>query len=130
MATATTTSKFDRAAIMRAAHHYAQMYRGRDWSYAFLLQTGLRNAWATEKAGLTPAQRRADAVAAEIDALRYKTLRYDIVAERRRLDAEAAELRRQIEVTRQVEALSFGPIRLDGSAARASLQAQLAALAA
>lgn len=37
---------FSRSEIMKAAHRYAKSYRGRDWSYAFLLAAGLKAAWA------------------------------------------------------------------------------------
>ncbi|MBN9242134.1 MAG: hypothetical protein J0I98_05015 [Mesorhizobium sp.] len=83
---------FDRAAIMNEAHRYARMYAGREWSYTKLLSWGLKAAWKEAKEGKTAAQRRADAIRAEIDALQYKTLRYDTVAMRRHLETELAAL--------------------------------------
>lgn len=83
---------FDRTAIMNEAHRYARMYAGREWSYAKLLSWGLKAAWAETKDGKTPAQRRAEAIRAEIDNLKYKTLRYDTVAMRRRLETKLAAL--------------------------------------
>jgi len=83
---------FDRTAIMNEAHRYARAYAGREWSYAKLLSWGLKAAWKQVKDGKTPAQRRAEAIRAEIDALQYKTLRYDTVTMRRRLENELAEL--------------------------------------
>lgn len=83
---------FDRSAIMNEAHRYARAYKGRQWPYAYLLKHGLKFAWAQAKDGKTPAQRRAEAIGAEIDALKYKTLRYDTVAMRRRLENELAAL--------------------------------------
>lgn len=83
---------FNRSAIMKEAHRYAQAYKGRDWSYAYLLKHGLKIAWAAAKEGLTPAQRRAEAIRTEIDNLKYKTLRYDIVTMRRNLEAELANI--------------------------------------
>lgn len=81
---------FNRSEIMKAAHRYAQAYKGREWSYAFLLKQGLKAAWAEAKDGLTANERRAASIRAEIDALQYKTLRYDTVAMRRRLETELA----------------------------------------
>jgi len=83
---------FDRSEIMKAAHRYAQAYKGRDWSYAKLVSWGLKAAWAAAKEGLTPAQRRAEAIKGEIEALSYKSLRYDIIPTRRRLEAELSAL--------------------------------------
>jgi len=83
---------FDRAAIMNEAHRYARMYAGREWSYAKLLSWGLNAAWKQAKDNKTPAQRKAEAIRAEIDALQYKSLRYDTVAVRRRLETELAAL--------------------------------------
>ncbi len=83
---------YNRVEIMKAAHRYAQMYRGRDWSYAYLLKHGLKNAWAVAKEGLTPAQRRAEAIKAEIEALAYKPARYDIFPTKLRLEAELSAL--------------------------------------
>ncbi|CAM5579683.1 hypothetical protein ATER59S_05066 [Aquamicrobium terrae] len=83
---------YNRAEIMNAAHRYAQMYRGRDWSYAYLLKHGLKNAWAVAKEGLTPAQRRAEAIRAEIEFLSYKPARYDIIPAKLRLEAELSAL--------------------------------------
>ena len=83
---------FTRSEIMKEAHRYAQAYKGREWSYAYLLKHGLKYAWAKAKDGKTPAQRRADAIRAEIDSLKYKTLRYDIVTMRRNLETELAAL--------------------------------------
>ncbi|MBN9250929.1 MAG: hypothetical protein BGO03_11995 [Mesorhizobium sp. 61-13] len=81
---------YHRSDIMKAAHRYAQAYKGRQWSYAFLLKHGLKTAWAEAKHGLTTNERRAASIRAEIDALQYKTLRYDTVAMRRRLETELA----------------------------------------
>lgn len=81
---------FNRSEIMKAAHRYAQAYKGRQWSYAFLVKHGLKAAWAEAKDGLTANERRAASIRAEIDALQYKTLRYDTVAMRRRLVTELA----------------------------------------
>lgn len=81
---------FDRSAIMKAAHRYAQAYKGRDWSYASLLKQGMKTAWAEAKDGVTANDRRAAAIRAEIDALQYKTLRYDTISMRRRLETELA----------------------------------------
>ena len=83
---------YNRAEIMKAAHRYAQMYKGRDWSYAYLIKHGLKMAWAAAKDGLTPAQRRAEAIKAEIESLKYKPARYDIMPMRRRLEAELSAL--------------------------------------
>lgn len=83
---------FDRAAIMNEAHRYARMYAGREWSYAKLLSWGLKAAWKQAKDGKTPAQRKAEAIRAEIDALQYKSFRYETVAVRRRLETELAAL--------------------------------------
>lgn len=84
--------KFDRAAIMREAHRYAQAYKGREWSYALLMSWGLKAAWKNAKSGLTPAQRRAEAIRAEIDALKYKSLQINIEPRRRALEKELATL--------------------------------------
>lgn len=86
------TMIFNRSEIMNEAHCYARMYAGREWSYAKLLSWGLKAAWKEAKDGKTPAQRRAEAIKAEIDALQYKSLRYDTVAARRRLENELAAL--------------------------------------
>jgi hypothetical protein len=83
---------FDRAPIMNEAHRYARMYASREWSYARLLSWGLKAAWEQAKDGKTLVQRRAEAIQAEIDTLQYKTLRYDTVAMRRRLETELAAL--------------------------------------
>ncbi|KQZ80901.1 hypothetical protein ASD64_11465 [Mesorhizobium sp. Root157] len=83
---------FDRAAIMNEAHRYARMYAGREWSYSKLISWGLKAAWKQAKDGTTPAQRRAEGIRAEIDALQYKSLRYDTVAMRRRLETQLAAL--------------------------------------
>jgi hypothetical protein len=91
-ATAEGMPKFDRAAIMNEAHRYARSYAGREWSYSKLLSWGLKAAWAHAKDGKTPAQRRVEAIRAEIDGLKYKTLRYDTIAMRRRLETELAAL--------------------------------------
>ena len=80
----------NRSEIMKAAHRYAQAYKGREWSYASLLKQGLKTAWAEAKDGLTANERRAASIRAEIDTLQYKTLRYDTVAMRRRLETELA----------------------------------------
>ncbi len=86
------TMIFNRSEIMNEAHRYARAYAGREWSYAKLLSWGLRAAWKEAKEGKTAAQRRAEAIRAEIDALQYKTLRYDTVTMRRRLENELAAL--------------------------------------
>lgn len=65
-------SRFNRSAIMKAAHRYARAYKGREWSYSLLLSWGLKAAWKQAKDGKTPAQRRAESIRAEIDALKYK----------------------------------------------------------
>lgn len=83
---------FDRAAIMKEAHRYAQSYKGRQWSYAFLIKHGLKMAWAAAKEGITPAQRRAEAIRAEIEALTFKTARINIFPIRARLEAELSAL--------------------------------------
>lgn len=83
---------YNRSEIMKAAHRYAQAYKGRDWSYAYLIKHGLKMAWAATKEGLTPAQRRAEAIKAEIEALNYKPARYDIMPAKRRLEAELSAL--------------------------------------
>ena len=83
---------YDRTAIMKEAHRYARMYAGREWSYAKLLSWGLKAAWKQAKEGRTQAQRKAEAIRAEIDTLQYKSLRYDTVAIRRRLETELAAL--------------------------------------
>lgn len=83
---------FNRSEIMKAAHRYAQAYRGREWSYGSLLKQGLKTAWAEAKDGLTAKERRAASIRAEIAALQYKTLRYDTVAMRRRLENELASI--------------------------------------
>src|SRR5690606_39981097 len=53
-----SSSKFDRSEIMKAAHRYAQAYKGREWSYALLLSWGLKAAWKKAKDGKTPADRK------------------------------------------------------------------------
>ena len=83
---------YDRRAIMKEAHRYAQSYKGREWSYAYLLKHGLKFAWEKAKDGKTPAQRRVEAIRAEINSLEYKSLRYDTVTMRRRLETELAAL--------------------------------------
>lgn len=83
---------FDRSAIMKEAHRYAQAYKGRDWSYAYLLKHGLKFAWAAEKEGLTPAQRRAEAIRADIDSLKYKSFQINTTPIRQRLEAELSAL--------------------------------------
>jgi hypothetical protein len=77
---------------MNAAHRDARMYAGREWGYAKLLSWGLKAAWKQAKDGKTQAQRKAEAIRAEIDALQYQTLRYDTVTMRRRLETELAAL--------------------------------------
>lgn len=84
--------KLDRASIMKAAHRYARTYQGRQWSYSFLLKNGLKAAWREAKEGLTPAQRRAETIRDEIDALQFKSFRYDISVTRRVLEAELSAL--------------------------------------
>jgi hypothetical protein len=91
-ATAEGMPKFDRVAIMNEAHRYSRSYAGREWSYSKLLSWGLKAAWAQAKDGKTPAQRRVEAIKAEIDGLKYKTLRYDTVSAKRRLEAELSAL--------------------------------------
>jgi len=83
---------FNRSEIMKAAHRYAHVYRGRDWSYAYLLAAGLRAAWAEARSGMPAAKRRADAIRAEIDALKYKSLNVNIEPIRRHLETELAAL--------------------------------------
>ena len=83
---------FNRSELMKAAHRYAQAYKGREWSYAKLISWGLKAAWKQAKEGLTPAQRRAESIKAEIDGLKYKSLRYDTVSVKRRLEAELSAL--------------------------------------
>ncbi|MGB3833596.1 MAG: hypothetical protein WA975_17240 [Mesorhizobium sp.] len=70
------------------------MYRGRDWPYAYLIKHELKMAWAAAKEGSTPAQRRADAIKAEIEALNYKPARYDIMPAKRRFEADPTLARR------------------------------------
>lgn len=83
---------FNRSEIMKAAHCYAQAYKGRDWSYSFLLSAGLKAAWAEAKCGLTASQRRADAIRAEIGALKFKSFNVNIEPRRRALEAELSSL--------------------------------------
>ncbi|MEQ1941482.1 hypothetical protein ABMA32_03570 [Mesorhizobium sp. VNQ89] len=84
--------KFDCAAIMREAHRYARAYKGREWSYAVLMSWGLKAAWKQAKSGQTPAQRRAEAIRAEIDALKYKPLQMNIDWRRKALEQELSAL--------------------------------------
>ncbi|TPN58622.1 hypothetical protein FJ976_01545 [Mesorhizobium sp. B1-1-9] len=83
---------FNRSEIMKSAHRYAQAYKGREWSYAFLLAAGLRSAWAVAKSGLTETQRRSDAIRAEIDGLKFKSLNVNIEPRRRVLETELSTL--------------------------------------
>lgn len=83
---------FNRSEIMKAAHRYAQSYKGRDWSYAFLLSAGLIAAWADAKTGLNASQRQAEAIRAEIDALKFKSFNVNIEPRRRALQAELSSL--------------------------------------
>ncbi len=83
---------FSRSQIMKAAHRYARTYQGRQWSYAFLLKHGLKAAWKEAKEGLTPAQRRAETIRAEMEALQFKSFRYDISVTRRALEADLSAL--------------------------------------
>ncbi|MER9159076.1 hypothetical protein [Mesorhizobium sp. M0778] len=83
---------FNRSEIMKAAHRYAQAYKGRDWSYPFLLAAGLKAAWAEAKSGTTPAQRRAEAIRAEIDGLKFKSFNVNIGPRRRALEAALSSI--------------------------------------
>jgi hypothetical protein len=83
---------FHRSEIMKAAHRYANGYKGRDWSYASLLSAGLKAAWAEAKSGLTTSQRRADSIRAEIDGLKFKSFNVNIEPIRRRLETELTAL--------------------------------------
>jgi hypothetical protein len=83
---------FNHSEIMKSAHRYAGSYKGRSWSYAFLLAAGLRAAWAEAKSGLTTSQRRADSIRAEIDGLKFKSFNVNIEPIRRRLETELTAL--------------------------------------
>lgn len=85
-------SRFNRSAIMKAAHRYAQAYKGRDWSYAYLLKHGLRIAWADAKSGITAEQRRTDAIRAEIDALKYTPVHMNFERRQKALQQQLSAL--------------------------------------
>lgn len=109
-ATATLTSKFDRAAIMRAAWSHYRSIRERyaDWQIERGIIDGsfanaLRIAWMAAKkeaAEVEKAQRlwngpnaeRAAAIRQEIDLLMYKSLQINIAPMRAKLEAELAAL--------------------------------------
>lgn len=78
--------------IMKAAHRYARSYRGRDWSYAFLLAAGLKAAWAEAKSGVTASQRRADSIRTEIENLKFKSFNVNVEPIRRRLETQLTAL--------------------------------------
>lgn len=84
--------KFDRAAVMREAHRYARAYKGREWSYALLLSWGLKAAWKQAKDSRTPTEHRAEAIKAEIDALKYKPLQMNIDWRRKALEQQLSAL--------------------------------------
>lgn len=88
----TIPSKIDRAEIMRAAHRYARTYAGRDWSYAKLLSWGLRTAWKAAKSSQTKGEARASSIRAELEVLKFKSLRYDTVARQQMLEAELLQI--------------------------------------
>lgn len=95
MATASNTTiptKIDRAAIMRAAHSYARDYAGRDWSYAKLLSWGLKFAWEEATSNQTKEEARAKSIRAELETLKFKSLRYDTVARQQELEAELHQI--------------------------------------
>lgn len=84
--------KFDRCAIMQAAHQYVRAYAGRDWTYRQLLAWGLKTAWERAKDGMTVEQRQIAALKAEADALTYKPARIDISSRRRAIEAQISAL--------------------------------------
>ncbi|OHV88805.1 hypothetical protein [Mesorhizobium sp. ORS 3428] len=96
MATATTTSKYDRAAIVRAAWaDYNRHYEGRPW---------LKRSFS-----------RADF-----------SFYLAAVWRRAKLETVAAPIRRQIEISHEIEALAFKPFKFDTGPMRRRLEAELA----
>jgi len=97
LSNSTTLSKIDRAAVMRTAWSHYRTSFTRSWrkdafnrsNFAYCLTC----AWQQHReAQLSPREQRIARIEREIDALKYKSLRYDIAPMQRRLEAEFASL--------------------------------------
>ena len=103
-------AKFNLSEIMKAAWKHYRFVRANyaDWQIERGIIDGtfanaLRTAWRLAKEASAEAEKalsltsgpnaaRAEAIQQEIDSLKYKTLRYDTVTMRRRLETELAAL--------------------------------------
>jgi len=93
----TAKIKIDRAAVMRTAWAHYRTSFTRSWrkdafnrsNFAYCLTC----AWQKHReAQLSPREQRMARIEREIDALKYKSLRYDIAPMQCRLEAELASL--------------------------------------
>jgi hypothetical protein len=89
--------KFDRASIMKAAwRHYRTMFARPGYPHTFSRTNFaycLRCAWQrAHEAQMSPQERRAESIRAEIDSLKYKSFQINVEPTRQRLERELAAL--------------------------------------
>lgn len=90
-------AKFNLSEIMRTAWAQYRVTFTRSWrkdafnpsNFAWCLTCAWRKA---REAQMTATQRRIEAIKSEIEMLSYKSLRYDIIPTKRRLEAELSAL--------------------------------------